>query len=85
MLRDLPIKTLKIALSFVQNLTNKPNDTTLIETIILLGKSLKMEVVAEGVETQKQVEILQKIGCNWVQGYFFARPLDSQDATRFLI
>jgi len=85
MLRDLPIHALKIDRSFVQHLSEKPDDTTLIETIILLGKNLKMEVVAEGIETQEQVEILRKLGCNWGQGYFFARPLDVEKATNFLM
>ncbi|OKH36879.1 GGDEF domain-containing response regulator [[Phormidium ambiguum] IAM M-71] len=85
MLRDLPIHALKIDRSFVQHLSDKPDDTTLIETIISLGKNLKMEVVAEGVETQEQVEILRKLGCNWAQGYFFARPLNVEKATKFLM
>lgn len=85
MLRDLPIHALKIDRSFVQYLSENPDDTTLIETIILLGKNLKMEVVAEGVETQKQVEILRNLGCNWAQGYFFARPLDAEKATKILM
>lgn len=85
MLRDLPIDTLKIDRSFVSDLTEKHGDTTLVKTIILLGESLKIEVVAEGIETQEQIKILQKLKCNWGQGYFFARPLDSQKATQFLI
>lgn len=84
-LRNLPIDTLKIDRSFVSDLIEKNKDTTLVKTIILLGESLKIEVVAEGIETQKQLKILQKLRCNWGQGYFFARPLDSQQATQFLI
>lgn len=85
MLRDLPINTLKIDRSFVEDIIKNPHDTTLISTILLLGKSLKMEVVAEGIETQKQVEILQQLGCIWGQGYFFDQPLYNQNATQFLI
>ncbi|MGE5658433.1 MAG: EAL domain-containing protein [Actinomycetota bacterium] len=84
-LRNLPIDTLKIDRSFVSDLIEKNKDTTLIKTIILLGESLKIEVVAEGIETQEQLKILQELRCNWGQGYFFARPLDSQQATQFLI
>jgi diguanylate cyclase (GGDEF)-like protein len=84
MLRNLPINTLKIDRSFVQDLINHPDDTTLIETILLLGKSLNLEVIAEGVETQEQAEILIKLGCIWAQGYLFSRPLDYQAATQFI-
>ncbi|WP_413175028.1 EAL domain-containing protein [Anabaena azotica] len=85
MLRDLPINTLKIDRSFVEDIIKNPHDTTLISTILLLGKSLNMEIVAEGIETQKQVEILQQLGCIWGQGYFFDQPLYNQKATQFLI
>ncbi len=85
LLRDLPIDTLKIDRSFVKNLMDKPTDTTLIQTIILLGKSLNQEVVAEGIETQEQIQILRELGCIWGQGYFFARPLNSQTATQLII
>lgn len=85
LLRDLPIDTLKIDRSFVKNLTDNPTDTTLIETILLLGKSLNQEVVAEGIETQEQIQILRELGCIWGQGYFFARPLNSQNATQLII
>lgn len=84
MLRNLPISTLKIDRSFVQDLMNKPDDTTLIETIILLGKSLNLVVIAEGVETQEQAKILRELGCIWAQGYLFSRPLDYQGATQFI-
>ena len=52
---------------------------------MLLSKSLNIEVVAEGIETQEQLGILREHGCIWGQGYFFARPLDSQKATQFLM
>ncbi|MEG4442659.1 EAL domain-containing protein [Microcoleus sp. AT9_B4] len=84
LLKELPIDTLKIDRSFLQNLAQNPNDTSLIETIILLGKNLNMEIVAEGLETQEQIEILRELGCIFGQGYFFSRPLDSQNATRFI-
>ncbi|HEY9862805.1 MAG TPA: EAL domain-containing protein, partial [Candidatus Obscuribacterales bacterium] len=84
MVRNLPINSLKIDRSFVQDLINHPEDTTLIETILLLGKSLNLEVIAEGIETQEQAEILMKLGCIWGQGYLFSRPLDYQGATQFI-
>ncbi|MEG4029311.1 MULTISPECIES: EAL domain-containing protein [unclassified Microcoleus] len=84
LLKELPIDTLKIDRSFLQNLARNPNDTSLIQTIILLGKNLNMEIVAEGVETQEQIEIIRELGCILGQGYFFSRPLDSHNATRFI-
>ncbi|MEG4032893.1 EAL domain-containing protein [Microcoleus sp. S36b_A4] len=84
LLKELPIDTLKIDRSFLQNLALNPNDTSLIQTIILLGKNLNMEIVAEGLETQQQIEIIRELGCIFGQGYFFSRPLDSHNATRFL-
>ncbi|SKB12393.1 Response regulator receiver modulated diguanylate cyclase/phosphodiesterase [Planktothrix sp. PCC 11201] len=84
LLKDLPIDILKIDRSFLENLNRNPNDTILMQTIILLGENLKMEVVAEGVETQEQIEILRELGCIFGQGYFFSRPLDSENATRFI-
>ncbi|MDZ8049880.1 MAG: EAL domain-containing protein [Aulosira sp. ZfuVER01] len=85
MLRKFTINTLKIDRSFVRDITTNSNDTSLIATIMLLSKSLNIEVVAEGIETQEQLEILREHGCIWGQGYFFARPLDSQKATQFLM
>ncbi|MEG4504772.1 EAL domain-containing protein [Microcoleus sp. F6_B4] len=84
LLKDLPIDTLKIDRSFLQNLDQNPNDTILIQTIILLGKNLNMEIVAEGLETQEQIEILRELGCIFGQGYFLSRPLDCHNATRFI-
>ncbi|MEG4231904.1 EAL domain-containing protein [Microcoleus sp. Pol11C3] len=84
LLKELPIDTLKIDRSFLQNLARNPNDTSLIQTIILLGKNLNMEIVAEGLETQEQIEIIRELGCFFGQGYFFSRPLDSHNATRFI-
>ena len=84
LLKELPIDTLKIDRSFLQNLAQNPNDTSLIETIILLGKNLNIEIVAEGLETQEQIEIIRELGCIFGQGYFFSRPLDTHNATRFI-
>lgn len=84
LLKDLPIDILKIDRSFLQNLNRNPNDTILMQTIILLGKNLNMEVVAEGFETQEQIDILKGLGCIFGQGYFFSRPLDSENATRLI-
>jgi diguanylate cyclase (GGDEF)-like protein len=67
--------TLKIDGSFVQALNTGPNDTEIAAGIIALGKNLKMELVAECVETEEQLETLRSLGCDHIQGYYFSRPL----------
>ena len=74
-LRDLPIDQIKIDRAFVRNLENNASDLAIIEVIIGLGKVFKMEIIAEGVETQEQLEILVNLGCNNFQGYLFGRPM----------
>lgn len=74
-LRDLPIDQIKIDRAFVRNLENSASDVAIIEVIIGLGKVFNMEIIAEGVETKEQLEILVKLGCNNYQGYLFGRPM----------
>ncbi len=73
-LKRLPIQQLKIDASFVRDLQTDPNDAVITQTIIALGRSLGLEVIAEGVETQAQRDILLQQGCRLFQGYFYARP-----------
>ena len=74
-LNRLPITTLKIDRSFVRDLCADTEDRALIRSIIALGHGLDMTVVAEGVETAEHVALLREMGCDLLQGYFFARPL----------
>jgi len=83
-LHRFPMDTLKVDKSFVSGLQENNEDRAIIHTILTLGKNLGMEVVAEGVETKAQVEILQQERCNYGQGYYFAKPLSSADATALL-
>ncbi len=78
-LHRFPMDTLKVDKSFVGRLEKSLEDQAIIHTILTLGKKLGMEVVAEGVETQEQVEMLKSEHCDYGQGYFFAKPL-SQEA-----
>lgn len=83
-LKNFPFHTLKIDRSFVQGLQDNPKDTAIISAVIALGRSFNLRVVAEGVETLKQLELLQRLQCDEVQGYWFSRPLKVEDATQFL-
>ena len=74
-LRYLPIKTIKIDRSFVCNIDKNPDDLAIVKTLIVLLSSLGRNVIAEGVETLEQGEILLNIGCELVQGFGFAKPM----------
>ena len=73
-LKRFAIDTLKIDRSFVSDLTTNQDDVAIVSAIIALAKSLKLGVVAEGVETQNQMDILAALGCHQAQGYFLGRP-----------
>ena len=75
MLNELPIDVLKLDMKFIQSETAKPTSQGILRFIISLARWMKLEVVAEGVETQEQVERLRRVGCDYVQGYYFARPM----------
>lgn len=74
-LRKFPIDTLKIDQSFVRQIVTAPDETTIVTAIISMGRSLKLRVVAEGVETQQELAFLQAHNCDEAQGYYFSRPL----------
>ncbi len=72
---QMPINTLKIDKSFINTISQNIQGETLTGMIITLGKKLGLSVIAEGVETKEQVEYLEKIQCNMVQGYYFSKPV----------
>lgn len=74
-LKRFPIDALKIDRSFIQGLTEGSNDTAIAKAIVALGHTLGMEVVAEGVETESQFEVLQELGCDSAQGFLFGEPM----------
>jgi diguanylate cyclase (GGDEF)-like protein/PAS domain S-box-containing protein len=74
-LHELPIDSLKIDRSFVGAMGNDERKIKIVQSILVLGKALGIDVVAEGVETQEQVDVLRRLGCERAQGYFFARPV----------
>lgn len=83
-LKDFSIHALKIDQSFVQDLANKDNQTAITTAIISLAHGLNLSVVAEGVETQEQLNALRILQCEIMQGYFFSHPLSAEEATRML-
>jgi diguanylate cyclase (GGDEF)-like protein len=83
-LRRFEIDTLKIDSSFVSKITHDEESSEIVRAIITLAHNLGKEMVAEGVETAAQLAELQEMGCTFAQGYFFAKPLAAEDATKLL-
>jgi diguanylate cyclase (GGDEF)-like protein/PAS domain S-box-containing protein len=83
-LKRFPIDTLKIDRSFIGGLSSDTDDAGIVNAVINMGKSLNMLVVAEGIETRKQLSFLQAYKCFAGQGYFLSRPLTPPDCTRLL-
>jgi len=80
-----PADLLKIDMVFVKKMMSNKKIQGIIKTIIELANNLGMETIAEGVEAREQVEILTKLGCNYLQGYYFAKPMPLDDMINFLI
>jgi len=78
-LTQLPFDQLKIDLSFVRNIGIKPTDAVIVQTIISMGNSLGMKVIAEGVESEEQREFLERHGCHAYQGYLFSKPVPIEE------
>ena len=83
-LKRFPVQTLKIDRSFVNDLTTDGDDGSIVTAIIAMAKSLKLEVVAEGVETREQLAFLTRLHCDKYQGYLFSRPIPADDCLRLL-
>jgi diguanylate cyclase (GGDEF)-like protein len=83
-LRKFPLDAIKIDQSFVGQITTVPDETVIVRAIISMGRSLNLRVIAEGVETQEQLDFLKAHRCDEAQGYFFSRPVPPQELVKFL-
>ena len=83
MISTLPIDALKLDMQFIRNAFKERKDTRLLEVVIQLADSLEVPTIAEGVETAEQLLTLKAMGCDIVQGYYFARPLPPAEFEHF--
>ncbi|WP_245590310.1 EAL domain-containing protein [Cohnella panacarvi] len=83
-LRMFPIERLKIDRTFVQEITTNEDDRAIVETIISMAHHLKMNVIAEGVETKEQLQLLLDNGCDEIQGYYYSKPLAAEELVRYV-
>ena len=84
-LQQFPISTLKIDKSFVRDVAINPDDATIVGTIVQMGRNLNMDVVAEGVESEDQLNLLQRLECTYVQGLLFGDPMSSDNYLELLL
>jgi EAL domain-containing protein (putative c-di-GMP-specific phosphodiesterase class I) len=83
-LTKFPIDALKIDQSFVRQISTTPSETTIVRAVIGMGRSLKLQVIAEGVEMQEELAFLQAQQCDEAQGYYFSRPLAAPQFAQLL-
>ena len=83
-LKQFPFCTLKIDRTFVKDLHPASQDIAIIDAVIALGQGLNLNIVAEGVETEELKDLLKNLGCEYIQGYLFSKPLPAAEATELL-
>lgn len=83
-LKRFPVNTVKIDQSFVRDITTDPDDAAIAGAVVAMAHSLKLNVIAEGVETIQQLEFLRSLNCDEMQGYFVSRPIPPDEFPRFL-
>ena len=84
MLKDVEVDILKVDMKFVQDIERSKRAAAVVRGIVQLAENLQMDTVMEGVETQSQLDALQAMGCNLIQGYYFSRPLPKEEFIRLL-
>ncbi|MFB5652023.1 putative bifunctional diguanylate cyclase/phosphodiesterase [Leptospira wolffii] len=82
-LSKIPLRTLKVDQSFVRKILTDPSSLAISKTIIALGKSLRLRITAEGVETEEQLRKIKDLGCDEAQGFYYSRPISFEELSRF--
>jgi diguanylate cyclase len=83
-LHSLPLDTLKVDISFIRLIETDADNAEIVKVIIMLAHNLGMMAIAEGVETQAQLQHLQSLGCDFAQGYLLSKPLPPQDIEQLI-
>jgi len=83
-LNRFPLNYLKIDSSFIRQITSLQDKQAIVDCIIMMAHRLHIKVVAEGVESKEQVELLKRLDCDFIQGYYFSKPLPSEELLDFL-
>ena len=84
-LAELPVQALKIDQSFVGRLTESETNARVVQAVIALGKAMGLEVIAEGVETEQQMEMVRAFGCDLAQGFLIAKPLPEEEFRQWCV
>ncbi|WP_462410809.1 EAL domain-containing protein [Neobacillus sp. Marseille-QA0830] len=83
-LKKFKVDTIKIDRSYIKDIYENSEDSTIVQSIILLARGLRLKIVAEGVETEKQWEILKRLDCHYLQGFLFSKPVPAEQFTTML-
>jgi len=83
-LKRFPINTIKIDKSFIRDIHNDSENGEIVKAILAMGNSLKLAVIAEGVETFEELALLQAWGCKYIQGYYFSKPVSASEVPLIL-
>ena len=83
-LKRLPVDTLKVDQSFVRDMTTDDDDRAIVETVLAMAKNLGLQTVAEGVETEEHLRLLDGLGCHLYQGYYFSKPISADEFAKLM-